>query len=225
MKLTIINRQCNFSNISVGKQRPEWFSREKCFLSIYEEVSKSQDIDFIVFFDGEPKQDHFIKNYKVNLITESCGSGAESYKRALDLGLARNSELLYFVEDDYLHKPGWLSILREGFREGFSYFTLYDHADKYSSMYNTLTSKITVSPSCHWRSTPSTTDTFACMRETLIDDLDTHKKYSSLYNYSLDHQRFIELSRKGKIVMSSIPGYSTHVESFLMSPCINWDIV
>ena len=40
--------------------------------------------------------------------------------------------ILYFVEDDYLHLPGWLDVLLEGFSiPEADYVTLYDHKDKY----------------------------------------------------------------------------------------------
>lgn len=223
MNLTVINRQCNISNISLNKSRPAWFDREKCFNSLYQELPSS--VDFIVFFDGTPEEDHFINSYDVNVVKIDCGSGSNSYKKSLDYALSRKSDLFYFVEDDYLHKPNWFNILLEGYEKNFDYFTLYDHSDKYSILYKELESKIYTSQSCHWRTTPSTTDTFACKRKTLIEDLDIHKYFSSIFDYSLDHQRFISLANRNRILASSIPGYSTHVEDNLLSPTVDWSLI
>jgi len=220
--MIIIHRQCNFSEISKNKERPAWFSREACFKTVYDEVRLSPDCELVVFFDGTPEDDHFIYNYDVKLVSEDCGSGSKSYLKAIEYALSTEQEDVYFVEDDYLHKKGWLGILREGLRTKADYVTLYDHADKYSEMYKELTSSVFVTDSTHWRTTPSTTDTFACSLRTLRDDLPTHIKYSTVTNYSLDHQRFLELGSKGRILVSSIPGWSTHVETSLMSPTVDW---
>ena len=49
---------------------------------------------------------------------------------ALDLAL-KQTEGVYFVEDDYLHHPRSYQILIEGLELGADYITLYDHPDKY----------------------------------------------------------------------------------------------
>ena len=40
-------------------------------------------------------------------------------------------DLIYFVEDDFLHKDNCREILLEGLRLGAEYASLYDHPDKY----------------------------------------------------------------------------------------------
>jgi hypothetical protein len=39
---------------------------------------------------------------------------------------------------------------------------------------------------------------------------------------TLDHQKFLELAQNGRVLISSIPGYSTHAQQDLLSPCIDW---
>lgn len=225
MKILVINRQCNFSTISASKERPDWFSRESCFNTVYEEVAQDAEADLKVFFDGQPKEEHFINKYDVDLVKEDCGSGSLSYLKAIELALNSGYEYVYFVEDDYMHKQGWLRVLREGLKTKGDYITLYDHRDKYSEMYKDLVSSVLVTPSTHWRSVPSTTDTYACSIDVLREDLQTHVKYSTIAHYSLDHHRFMELGQKGRTIISSIPGWSTHVETSLMSPTVDWSIV
>jgi len=39
---------------------------------------------------------------------------------------------------------------------------------------------------------------------------------------TLDHQKFLELNSKGRHLISCLPGYSTHCQDGLLSPCIDW---
>lgn len=43
--------------------------------------------------------------------------------------------------------------------------------------------------------------------------------------YSADHDRFIELGKKGRVVITPMPGWSTHCETNYLSPCIDWEQV
>jgi hypothetical protein len=70
--------------------------------------------------------------------------------------------------------------------------------------------------------TPSTTNTFATKYSNLINDIEIHNKYSTGVEPSADHYKFLELSQRGRILISSIPGYSTHCQNDLLSPCIDW---
>ena len=108
---------------------------------------------------------------------------------------------------------------------GADYYTLYDHPDKYwLPMYDDLTSKIIATPSTHWRTTPSTTNTYACTYETLMKHFDTHVKYCDLIEkWTKDHDKFTDLWNQGSNLISCIPGYSAHVEANMLSPIINWE--
>ena len=222
--ISIINRHCKFSEISANKENPKWFDREIIFLNLVKEVT-GEDIRFYIFFDGEDLSGHFLQKYKddYEFIFQKCGSGAASFIGALEFAATLDSDFFYFVEDDYVHKGGWLKILKEGLGLGADYVTLYDHPDKYNlSMYNPGCN-LFVSNSSHWRSTPSTTDTFACSKDTLVDDMDILKKYSSNTKISRDHDRFIALNGVKKTLISSIPGYSSHSVLNYESPTREWE--
>ena len=62
-------------------------------------------------------------------ITEvSIGSGAGTFNLALDMALKYDDEeIIYFVENDYLHLRNSDKILEEAFSLGASFVTLYDH--------------------------------------------------------------------------------------------------
>jgi len=129
------------------------------------------------------------------------------------------------LEDDYLHRKEWIDILLEGFEYiGADYYTLYDHPDKYSlPMYENLQSKIIATPSVHWRTTPSTTNTYACKFSILKKHFDIHIKYCDLVEkWTKDHIKFTHLWNEGSNLVSCIPGYSTHVEGNMLSPLTDW---
>ena len=221
-------RHCNFSTNSEHKPRPEWFDRERIFDTF---ISTLDDrVDYTAFHDSGNGsiEDHFLNNKEVNKITKFGGNDAQSFLNLLNYVVEQDyntDDIIYFVEDDYLHKKGWVDILLEGFDKiGADYYTLYDHPDKYSlPMYEKLTSKIIATPSIHWRTTPSTTNTYACTMGTLKKHINIHIKYCDLVEkWTKDHDKFTHLWNEGSNLISCIPGYSTHVEGNMLSPTINW---
>ncbi len=228
MKIHIFQLHCNFSELSQNKLRPEWFDREKIFNHLISTLDER--VSYTAFHDsgnGELK-DHFLNNKDVNKISQKGGSGAQSFLNLLNHVKEQNihdDDIIYFLEDDYLHKPGWIDVLLEGFEYiGADYYTLYDHPDKYYlPMYENLQSKIIATPSVHWRTTPSTTNTYACKFKILKQHFDIHVQYCDLVaKWVKDHDKFTHLWSIGSNLISCIPGYSTHVEGNMFSPTINW---
>lgn len=226
--IRIFQRHCNFSTNSQNKPRPKWFDREQIFNNLIGTLDNRTE--YIAFHDsgnGNIK-DHFISKYEVNKFSINGGNDAKSFLNLLNYVIKqdyKDEDIIYFVEDDYIHKSGWVDILLEGFEFiGADYYTLYDHPDKYYlPMYDNLTSKIIQTPSTHWRTTPSTTNTYACKFKTLKKHFDIHIKYCDLNEgWTKDHDKFTELWNKGSNLISCIPGYSTHVEINMLSPLIDW---
>jgi glycosyltransferase involved in cell wall biosynthesis len=226
-KIEVFSRHCIISTISQHKKRIPRFSKEACYANLLETMDRNK-ANLTCFLDvarGE-RDLHFLP--KENTIEINEGTESGSFLRMLDhvSKLPLHPEtILYFVEDDYIHRPGWVDILLEGFQvPDVDYVTLYDHRDKYFfSMYEGLSAKLFATPSCHWRTTPSTTQTFATRFKTLMRDLSLHRKYSKGREISADHAKFLHLQRKGARLISSIPGWSTHAEPEFASPCINWE--
>lgn len=226
--IRIFQRHCNFSSNSHNKPRPEWFDREKIFDSLISTLDSR--VDYTAFHDsgnGEI-ENHFLNNKNVNKISKKGGNDAQSFLNVLNYVIEQNyndEDIIYFLEDDYLHKPGWIDILIEGFEYiGADYYTLYDHPDKYYlPMYDELQSKIIATPSVHWRTTPSTTNTYACKFGTLKKHLDIHIQYCDLVaKWTKDHDKFTHLWKIGSNLISCIPGYSSHIEANMLSPVTNW---
>lgn len=217
--------------ISGSSSRPSWFNKETVFRSVF--LTSDEYTDITVLFDGD-STDHWINKYHVKIIPIQAGTGDKSFQTQIHIISTMDlpdDDILYICEDDYLHKSGWCDLLREGLVKKLmpetteiSYVTLYDHYDKYyfndeyaKHTYSTLVSHIAVSKSAHWRTVPSTTNTFAMKVATFMDDIDTHLVYKNG-----DNEKFISLGKAGRVVASCIPGWSTHCHTEFLSPCVDW---
>lgn len=231
MKIKIFVRHCNFSSNSLGKSRDTWFSRKRIWENLKNTVDENCEIT--VMFDGEPNEDHFLYYDKegYEMVCNVGGDDGRSFLNVLNYIQTlkfKDDDIIYLLEDDYIHKPGWPAILREGFEYvGVDYITLYDHNDKYFlPMYNGLMSKILVTPSTHWRTVPNTTNTYACLSSTLFSDIDIHLRYCDLEKgYTRDFDKFGHLTQIGKTLINPIPGYSGHCEVEYNSPLVDWETI
>ena len=226
----IFQRHCNTSTNSVDKIRPEWFTRELCFRNLSSTII-GKEVKLTILFDGKPDKEHFLNDYDAKIVSMDGGSDGHSFLNAVNyvdkLNL-KDDDVIYFLEDDYLHTPNWVEIMNEGFEQiNADYITLYDHKDKYFlPAYQTLQSKIIASKSIHWRTTPSTTNTYACKFKTFKKHIDIHREYCDLEKgFTRDHDKFVRLWNEQSNLISCIPGCSTHVETPYLSPCVNWEDV
>lgn len=227
--IKIYQMHCNFSELSVNKPRPNWFNREKIFNSLIDSIDSR--VEYTAFHDSGNGgiENHFLINKDVNKVSTEGGNGAQAFLNLLNYVIddkCEDEDIIYFLEDDYLHREGWINILLEGFEQiGADYYTLYDHPDKYwLPMYEELQSKVIATTNVHWRTTPSTTNTFACKFKTLKKHFDIHVQYCDLVaKWVKDHDKFTHLWNVGSNVVSCIPGYSTHVEGNMLSPTIKWE--
>lgn len=218
--IEVFVRHCNYSDVSAHKKRPAGFSREACHRNLLDTIDPRVHLTF--FLDTAKEGDHFIKGQAIE-IKEGTETG--SFLRMLDyvekLELHPDT-IVYFLEDDYLHRAGWVDVLFEGFSLEADYVTLYDHRDKYFA-YPKLESKIFVTGRTHWRTTPSTTNTYAMRFGTLKRDISIHRRFSLGRKITADHDKFSFLRRRGAMLISPIPGWATHAEPEYTSPCIDWE--
>jgi len=231
--INIFYRVCESSNISANKARPDWFFRHRCLYNAITRLSPKyfdRGDKLYIICDGDPDNVEALRAVKTDHCAETirvvANSGGDSFCAAVDIALDRvenDDDIIYFLEDDYLHLPFYDRYIVEGLGLGAEHVTLFDHRDKYFlPEYNNLKSSLLLSESCHWRTTPSTTDTFACRLNTLKKYEDVYKKYSQGKRCSQDHQRFVELWSLGSNLISPIPGVSTHCEPDYLSPFVNW---
>jgi hypothetical protein len=223
--IEVFLRHCYTSKVNLsGANRPDWWDKEKVFENFKNTLDPETTNYTIIFDECYGKQDDtFLKDEEV--VTINCGKESESFCKTLDHILSQNYDddtIIYFLEDDYVHRPEWGKVLMDGFILPTHYVTLYDHGDKYQEMYKDFMSKVLITKYSHWMPTPSTTNTFAVKFKTLKEDYKIQKKWSTNYEPSADHAKFIELNQRGRNLISSIPGYSTHCHSQFLSPCIDW---
>jgi hypothetical protein len=226
--IRLFQLHCNFSELSQNKLRPEWFNREKIFDSLM--LTLDERVEYTAFHDsgnGEI-EDHFLQNKNVNKISEKGGSGAQAFVNLLNHVIKQDyndNDIIYFLEDDYLHKPGWVDVLIDGFNYiEADYYTLYDHPNKYyPELVDKFPAHLFVSPTAHWRTAISTTNTYACRFKTLKKHFDIHIQYCDLVaKWVKDHDKFTHLWNIRSNLISCVPGYSTHVEENMLSPVIDW---
>lgn len=232
MKIEVFVRHCYYSRASIYKARFEGFSHEKCHLNLMETADFSK-VNFTYFLDTHfsSGEDHFIKNQdRFPVIEIDAGCEAKSFLAQLEYVVKQEMDeetVIYFLEDDYLHREGWCHVLNEGISlPGVDYVTLFDDRDKYYlEQYETLTSKLMVGPTCHWRTTPATTNTYAMKRKALLRDLEAHEAFSQDRDISADYDKFVRLKKMGATLISPIPGWSTHIQEENMSPCLDWSSI
>jgi len=226
--IEIFVRHCLFSEISHNKERISHFSKLGCFENLLSTIDRElANVTFFLDVAGQKSPEHFLLSQSEDkVITFDGGTETASFLYLLDYVNEKSffsDKIIYFLEDDYLHRPDFCEVLLEAFTLPVDYVTLYDHNDKYFfKEYEDLNSKIFATPSCHWRTTPSTTNTYAMRYKTLKEDLEIHKKFSQGRKVSQDHKKFLELGERGRTLVSSIPGWSTHCEPKYASPCIDW---
>tara|TARA_Y100000361_G_scaffold131954_1_gene129025 strand:- start:227 stop:916 length:690 start_codon:yes stop_codon:yes gene_type:complete len=159
------------------------------------------------------------------------GNGAATFNIALDEALTmKDDEIVYFLENDYLHKPDSRHIMEEGFTLGASFVSLYDHPDKYISPNEggnpyceggAEETRVYKTDSVHWKITNSTTMTFAAKVKTLKKVEDVLRKHTS-GTHPNDFQMFLELRSLNELLITPIPGYATHGETAWLSPLTDW---
>lgn len=219
------------SDAGYNKVKPDYINNENCLANATKEFSNS--IWSVIADNVSSDTNDMIQKY----VTRDCilytekGNGAATFNLALDEALTYDDdEIIYFIENDYLHKPGSQKIIKEAFELGASFVSLYDHPDKYmgpdkgGNPYcegGAEDTRVYLTDSCHWKITNSTTMTFAAKVSTLKRTEEILRKHTST-THPNDFGMFLELREKNELLVTSIPGYSTHGETAWLSSLTNW---
>jgi hypothetical protein len=210
-----------------GKNRPEWFDFENCYDNLLSTLPNldSNTYRVNIIFDGDISS-NWIQNYSFHKTHNiKAGNDTSSFFQTLktikeDSNIHKD-DLIYVLENDYLHIQGWFDKILELFQtyQGLDYVSLYDHNDKYFlPQYSSLMSQIITTQNHHWRTTPSTCGSFIFTKETFDKD------YDILSTMEGDHNKFLWLNQnRHRTVITPIPGLSTHCMQGLMSPTIKWE--
>ena len=219
------------SDAGYNKVKPDYINNENCLANATKEFDDS--IWSVIADNISEDTNNMIQKY----VTRNCilytekGNGAATFNLALDEALTYDDdEIIYFIENDYLHKPGSQKIIQEAFELGASFVSLYDHPDKYmipekgGNPYcegGAEDTRVYKSNSVHWKITNSTTMTFASKVSTLKRIEPILRKWTSGIHPD-DFQMFLELRKNNELLLTPIPGYSTHGETAWLAPFTDW---
>lgn len=176
---------------------------------------------------------------RTNVVVErtAFGNGAASFRRALDLASSADYDddcKVYFVEDDYLHKEDALHCIFEGL-DRCDFCTGYDHPDKYGVQFDPAGNRqplqgiplvqsgaeqgtrVYLGPRCHYRTSNSTTMTFAAKASTLRRSKNTMSRWVS-GTHPQDFQMFVDLVQTHGFQLGvTLPARSTHGETAFLA--------
>jgi len=219
------------SDTGYEKVKPSFVNNEACLSNA---VKAFSDWNWNIIADNTSQETNtMIEKYIPieDIQYVNVGNGAGTFNLGLDLALRFDyDDIVYFVENDYLHLPDSSKILLDAFELGFDYVTLYDHPDKYIDGINPLVSggseetRLYLGKYCHYKLTNSTTMTFAARVRTLVRDEPILRKWTN-GTHPHDFQMFLNLIQEGKRLAVSIPGRSTHGETAFLTPLVDWSKV
>jgi hypothetical protein len=216
------------SDTGYNKVKPDYINNENC-LKNFVYAFGNRDLEVIADNCSKETLQMITKYVHPNKITTvSIGHGAGTFNLALDKALKWNDdEIVYFVENDYIHLPGSPQILEEGFNLGAHYMTLYLHPDKFMppgqggnpevDVDGGYETKVYRGATQLYAVFNSTTMTFAAKVKTLKEDEAILRKYTS-GTHPHDFQMFLELRNNRKALVCPLNTFSTHGETHWLAP-------
>lgn len=221
------------SDTGYHKSKPDYVTNENClrnFCNIFKDhISNIRIIADSISRDTDNMIQKYLTKEQIHYV--NVGHGAGTFNLALDMALIEpDNEVVYFVENDYIHKPESAKVIEEGFKLGADFLSLYDHPDKYIDGINPYITdggedtKVFLSDSCHWKLTNSTTMTFASTVN-ILKQFESTLRYWTSSSHPHDFDMWIDLRKQGASLITPIPSYSTHGETAWLSPLINWNNV
>lgn len=221
--------------ISDGLTKPNKFphaSKRHCLENFLEHFPTEE---VIIYADNVQDDSYaWIQSLGCQTYRTHGGSSAAGFRIVFEAALEfDDSDIIYFVEDDYLHLPNSRTVLLEGLHRA-DYVSLYDHLDKYLlpayggnpfiGEDSAEETKVFLTNHSHWKLTNSTTMTFASTVRVLREDADVWRQHSTGI-CPRDFQAFLDLREKGRTLVTPMPGYSTHCDPEYPSPLIDWSTV
>ena len=252
MNIISIYRISDGSNAE--KIKPEYATKETCLRTFVREFGR----DNLIVLCDNVSDDTFnmVHQYtnKDNIYRTQNGNTG-SFLASWDLAKRITEQygediIIYFVEDDYIHRRGAKQMLFEAFRDlDATYVSLYDHPDKYQNFKDErftwahgkididengirkprhiykkdLQCKLYISRSTHWRTVGSTTMTWACRGKDVIEDFQEMWDLHYGKHLPMGGDTFKMLAAKGKELISSVPAYAAHAEEKWLPYFVNWE--
>jgi glycosyltransferase involved in cell wall biosynthesis len=224
------------NNLTIQDYRPNWFTYENAFLNLLDSFEKDKDQVLLnVLIDGRI-EDNFVNKYfnQINFIQVEGGDQRSSWKNTnivikefCDNNTIKDNDIIYILENDYIHVEGWVGKLVSFFeKKSDSYVSLYDHPDKYSD-YTDLKSRVISEAGHHWRTAPSTCGSYVVSKKVFLEDYDISPTIESFcYDmyHTPDHFKWLILNLyKKREIFTPIPSLATHSMSYYLAPNIDWE--
>lgn len=153
------------------------------------------------------------------VVVSGIYGNSESYYYALMLALdeAEPADMVYMVEDDYLHSGPIGDFIVDGYSiNPAGYITLYDDPLYYFLSEDVpapeRSTVIHVGSESHWCDSSSTTMTFAAAAWVLRRDWRLHCECLVLNSKPRDREMWDSLGNEGRRLIRRIPGAASHVE-------------
>lgn len=124
-------------------------------------------------------------------------------------------ELHYIVEDDYLHVPNALHVLRATLKNSPLFAVPYDYIDRYT---NPESSTVLLGPDRHWRTVNSSTMTVIAKGATWLEYINDIRAAASTSNDQVFRDIFSHTS-----CISPLPAVASHMTDRHQSPYVPWD--
>ena len=219
------------SDSGYNKVKPAYINNEACLKNAIQTFPWFEH-DWVILADNISEETRtMIKKYISEKFIKdvSVGHGAGTFNLALDEALQwDDDEIVYFIENDYIHLQGSSQIIKEGINLGASYVTLYLHPDKFIPPHQGgnpevdndggYMTKIYRGETQLFGMFNSTTMTFASTVRTLKEDEEILRKYTNQGHYPDDYKMFLDLRDKGHVLLCPLNTFSTHGETNWLAP-------
>jgi hypothetical protein len=133
-----------------------------------------------------------------------------------------DEDIVYFLEDDYLHHYSFGDRMTDVFEKIKQDFFVHpsDYPDQYIRRDLIIPAMIFLTDHCHWRQVSSTTFTFLC-RSNMVKKYISHMKSSTV---NADDGFLSKIFRETPC-FSPLPGLATHMHMGTMSPLCDWEAI
>lgn len=223
MKMDVIYRCCESEVSPPFKHvRPKWFNKLNCLKTFLKSLEKHESLIDSIIFLHDGVEGELIKNIpkKYNIETVTYKSNEKSLLRTFDIADDLKSDLIYFVEDDYLHVEDSIKTIFYGAKH-LKLVNGYDHLDRYIRDDDITLNKESITflndTNCHWRTAESTCCTWASTR-----NMWNNIKDSARYYKLRDRDFFRNLIKNNIRLWTPMPGVTTQVDQRL-SPGTKWE--
>jgi len=231
MQENVINTYYRISDKGKRDGKPDYINWKNCLLNYLSVFGKenfhliADNVEWSTFVE-------LLKIIDADHITRTTLGNSKSFIYTVNQCLEKHKskdDIIYLVEDDYLHVRDAPKILIEGLKIA-DYVTLYDHPDKYDRPsknplveYGGEVCRVLKTASSYWKETNSTCMTFATTVKFLKLDK-TNMEHFCRGNKPRDFAMWRNLITKYKrTLISPLPGYATHGMTRRLSPFRNWE--